>query len=137
MGAQFDAVLLGLRPDEHREVLHDLVQVGGNQPQLTDAGELQKRIENVLEATALALNADELVQHPPVAGRFSVFQLLGQQVEIEQDRREGVANLVGEAAGQRGDFRVPLLQTVAFVFIELGRQRSVLRISMLHATHMA
>ena len=46
------------------------------------------------------------LQHPAIARGLGLLKIFGEEVEIQRDRRERVANLMGEPAGELGNLRV-------------------------------
>ena len=66
-----------------------------------------KTAVDVLQALALPLDDPHLGQRAAQQRVFRVGRkVLGQEVHVEPDRRQGVLDLVGQPPGQLGDLRV-------------------------------
>ena len=75
----------------------------------------------------LAAEPLDLLEDAPVARGLGVLEVLGQQVEVQAHRRERVADLVGQAAGELGDLGV-LGAEPAVDLVLVDRSRTVRRV---------
>ena len=59
-----------------------------------------------MEPLDFALQPLDPLQDAPVARGLGVLEVLGQEVEVQRERRERVADLMGQPAGELGDLGV-------------------------------
>ncbi len=95
-----------LRLAEVAELVDDRVQVGRLELQVLDAGEPEEVLEDVVEPLDLVPQPLDPLEDAAVARGLGVLEVLGQEVEVQRERRERVADLVGQAAGELGDLGI-------------------------------
>src|SRR5690606_7270380 len=88
--AKLDAVRLELRLHEVGDVAHERRHVFAKEARLHGAGEAQILLRHFLQA--IDLPRDRLAE-PPRSLAAAFRDLLGQELGVEPDRRERVANL--------------------------------------------
>ena len=92
---------------EEVERLVDLgVQIGRLQVEPPHLGEVEEVVEQVLQPLALALHDVDALGSAPLRGRLRLFEVLGQQLHVEPDRRERILDLVGQRPGEPRDLGV-------------------------------
>ncbi len=85
---------------EVAEFVDDCIQVGWLQLQVLNAGEPEKILDDPIQPLNLMLEPLDSLEHAAVARGFGVLKVLGQEVEVQGERREWVADLMSQAAGQ-------------------------------------
>ena len=88
------------------------VQIGRHQVHVADLGVLEKVVEQILQALALALHRADPLEGPPLRGSLGLFQVFGQQFHIEANRREGILDLMGQGTRQPRDLGVLIHQAL-------------------------
>ena len=106
VGADHDPLGRRVRLVEVAELIDDRVQVGRLELQVLHPGEPEEVLEDVAEPMDLVLQPFDPLQHAAIARGLGVLKVLGQQVEVQRERRERVANLMREPAGKLGDLGV-------------------------------
>jgi hypothetical protein len=100
MGADFDPGLLGLRAVKVDEFADNRVEVRRFELETARPDELEEVVEDALERATFFLEELETLEHPAVARRFGFGEVLDQQVKIQAEDGEGVADFVDERAGE-------------------------------------
>ena len=106
LGADHDPLGRRVRLVEVAELVDDRVQVGRLELQVLDPGEPEEVLEDVVQPMDLVLQPLDPLQHAAVARGLGVLKVLGQQVEVQRDRRERIADLMSQPAGELGDLGV-------------------------------
>ena len=88
------------------EFVDDRVQIGRLQSQLLNPGEPEKVFDDIAQPLNLVLQPLDPLKDAAVARCLGLLKVLGQEIEIQGDRRERISNLVSQAAGQLGNLRV-------------------------------
>lgn len=91
---------------EVANLFDDRVQVNGFQLQVLDAGEPEEVLEDAMQPEDFVLEPLDPLANPTVARRLAVLKILGQQVEVQPEGRERIADLVGESAGKLRDLGI-------------------------------
>ena len=80
---------------EVADLLDDLVEVHEFQLQVLDAGEAEEVLEDAMQPEDLVLEPLDPLADPAVARGLAVLKILGQEVEVQPERGQGIADLVG------------------------------------------
>ena len=105
---------------EVAKLVDDRVQVGRLELQVLDASEPEEVLEDAMQPMDLVLEPLDPLEHATVARGLGVLKVLGKQVEIQRDRGERVADLMGETAGKLRDLGVLGAEPAGDFRFELG-----------------
>lgn len=94
-GSQDHAGGLGLGGEEVRQLSHQVAEVDDGGLEFVFSGVTEKVLQDALEPSGLGLDAVEAHQPAAVEGVVVPLEVLGQQLEIDVDRREGVLDFMG------------------------------------------
>ena len=120
-GADHDSLGRRVRLVEISHLVDDRVQIGRLELQLLHPGKPQEALEDAVQPLDLGPKPLEPLQHPPVTRRLRVLKILEQQIEVQRQRRERIADLVRQAPRKLRDLRVLSPQPLGRVLLRVER----------------
>ena len=96
------------RFDEYGEAMHDRVNIGADQIESVRFGQVKKLLEKALQPFCLAVQHIDPKEAPAahvVEMMLFVGEILGEQLQVDHQCREGVSQFVGEPPDEFGDLR--------------------------------